>query len=98
MLFGYFLLLLLSPALQRALKGITFAFVAFLFSCQRTGLAERAARLPDPLVRVKRNVSNTLRCELIPVDPDTSTASVLLVWKDRKLPELRVADCRDRGF
>lgn len=56
------------------LKGITFAFVAFLFSCQRTGLAERAARLPDPLVRVKRNVFNVLRRERIPSDPDTCTA------------------------
>ena len=55
------------------LKGITFAFVAFLFSCQRTGLAERAARLPDPLVRVKRNVFNALRRERIPSDPDTCT-------------------------
>jgi len=60
---------------QQALKGITFAFVAFLFSCQRTGLAERAARLPDPLVRVKRHVSVThaMRRELIPADPDTLT-------------------------
>jgi hypothetical protein len=52
------------------------AFVAFLFSCQRTGLAERAARLPDPLVRVKRNDSSALRAKIIPVDPDRRTTTV----------------------
>ena len=66
-------------------KGITFAFVAFLFSCQRTGLAERAARVPDPLVRVKRHVSVTARggantfrltrTRLLPLECET--------WKDR---------------
>jgi hypothetical protein len=31
--------------------------LAILFSCQRTDFRRRAARLPDPSVRVKRNVS-----------------------------------------
>ena len=80
LLFGYFLCVFLTSPCT-GLKGITFAFVAFLFSCQRTGLAERAARLPDPSVRVKRNVSNALPRELIPVDPDTCTASVAVGMK-----------------
>ncbi len=39
------------------------------------GLAERAARLPDPSVRVKRNVS--VRYEPIPVDPDYVNYSIV---------------------
>jgi hypothetical protein len=87
-------LFLLSPATQtevrrQRLKGITFAFVAFLFSCQRTGLAERAARVPDPSVRVKRNVSVS---EPIPSDPGHVYRSDTSVVK-------RSGDayCRNRG-
>ena len=51
--------------------------------------------MPDPLVRVKRNVSNVLRRERIPVDPDTSTAfGAAGVEKIGELPN----DCRNRGF
>jgi hypothetical protein len=88
-------LFLLSPTFgnlavtRQALKGITFAFVAFLFSCQRTGLAERAARLPNPFVRVKRNVSNALRRGRIPADPDTWTTRLLLELERSGLPERR---------
>jgi hypothetical protein len=50
-------------------------FLDFLFSCQRADFVERAARLPDPSVRVKRNVSLRLlpfrsAREPIPADPD----------------------------
>ena len=83
-------LFLLSPALQQALKGITFAFVAFLFSCQRTGLAERAARLPDPSVRVKRNVS--VRHQPIPADPDSLN---YLIFGGLKRSECRTAGTED---
>ena len=44
--------------------------LAILFSCQRTDFRRRAARLPDPPVRVKRNVS-TLYAKDIPSDADT---------------------------
>ncbi len=71
LLFGYFFIVFLEICFSANPKGITFAFVAFLFSCQRTGLAERAARVPNPSVRVKRNVS--VSYEPIPADPDSLT-------------------------
>ncbi len=61
---------------------------------------ERAARLPDPSVRVKRNVSDAgpLRPrETIPVDPDTLPLA-LCCWKDRRLPKTAgTVDSRSRS-
>jgi hypothetical protein len=41
----------------RTSKGITLVVLPILFSCQGTGVRKRAARLPLPYVRVKRNIS-----------------------------------------
>ena len=56
-------------------KGITLSVLLILFSCQRTDLSsKRAAILPFPSLRVKRNVSAPR--EPIPVDPDRRNSSL----------------------
>ncbi len=55
--------------------------------------------MPDPSVRVKRNVSNALPRERIPSDP--GHVYCIGAAGDGKIERLRTAlppDCRDRGF
>ena len=73
-------------------------FLAFLFSCQRTDLAERADRLPDPLVRVKRNVFsnlNPLRLTRTPVP--RCAAGIGKIELPEELPGSRIL-CRRPPF